>query len=204
MTSITSVSASFFASSISSFNSKSSIDALLDEQEAVSATTASVCGAAFSVEISEEALNGETDCTPMALSYSPAEQKVAKKKVEDTYDALFAYLAEIITPYHAEKVAEEEESSEPEAAAEEFTPHAGYSAQFVGNPNSIEDIIANSGPLPQFLAQVEAQKQLDEEHSNALEDIAWRFRNAKDTPDTVRQIDAALDAAGIDNAGILI
>lgn len=189
------VSASFFSSYANTVNSLSSVaqagatpfmDAIQDS------SSSDLFGAAFSIGSSESS-NSDSGL-PDLLTYSATDTKKAKDALRDTYSALFDYLTEMASiAAHQDPKKSDDKSTEDDG----FTPHAGYSAQFVGDPSSPIDVLANSGPLPKFLAQVETSMHLDTQHKHALENIAWDFRNATDSLDTVNRIDAALDAAGI-------
>lgn len=62
---------------------------------------------------------------------------------------------------------------------------------------SDESFVTGSGPLPAFLAKVDAQYHLNATQSKALRDIAIQFKDATKSPDTIQKIADALQQAGI-------
>ena len=69
-------------------------------------------------------------------------------------------------------------------------------AEDVSN-QTINEWLNNDGPLPKFIDIVSKERGLSAEQRNSLERIAYEYRDANKTPQTVRDIAGALSAAGI-------
>lgn len=141
--------------------------------------------------------SGSSNFEALLASFSSSDSKDSSASGSaDNSDQLMKFIQQIMANVENSL---ESIGSNASGSSTQATSSSSANQDLFGNSTTpdAESALASGGPLPAFLQQVDTIKHLDATQQKALQDIATKFKDANNTPDTVQQIAAALQQAGI-------